>query len=244
MKAVILAGGLGPPAPRESNLRPKLMIEIGGNPILWHILKVYSSQYGINDFVVCCGYKGYQITEHLADYFLQVSDVTLRHDEEPHAGHQHHAALVYVGEKIMNYGRLKRVANCPRDEDGFFFTYGNDVGHIDVAASMVFHRGQDALPTLAATHPELLSIRLIDSALSQFVSPPSGTTQGQMGIINVGFVVHPPKVIDLLLASSTPWKREPIARLAEQQQLAAYHGFRQATDTLCEKTLVLESLWV
>ncbi|TWB87307.1 glucose-1-phosphate cytidylyltransferase [Bradyrhizobium macuxiense] len=247
MKAVILAGGFGSRISEETHLRPKPMIEIGGKPILWHILKIYS-HYGINDFVICCGYKGYLIKEYFANYFLHVSDVTFDMTSNRMEVHQHHAepwkvTLVDTGENTMTGGRLKRVANYLTDEDAFCLTYGDGVGDIDITALIAFHRRQGTLATLTATYPpsrfgafEICS----DHRVASFKEKPRG--DGEM--INAGFFVLSPKVIDLLADDSTVWEREPLMVLAEQQQLSAYqhHGFWQPMDTLREKTF-LEALW-
>ncbi|MCC8964776.1 glucose-1-phosphate cytidylyltransferase [Bradyrhizobium sp. Pear76] len=248
MKAVILAGGLGSRISEETHLRPKPMIEIGGKPILWHILKIYS-HYGINDFVICCGYKGYLIKEYIANYFLHVADVTVDMTNNRMEVHQHHAepwkvTLVDTGEKTMTGGRLKRVANYLTDEDAFCLTYGDGVGDIDITALIAFHRCQGTLATLTATYPpsrfgalEICS----DHRVASFKEKPRG--DGKM--INGGFFVLSPKVIDLLVDDSTVWEREPLMALAEQQQLSAYqhHGFWQPMDTLRDKTF-LEALWI
>ncbi|MCA6112790.1 glucose-1-phosphate cytidylyltransferase [Bradyrhizobium cenepequi] len=248
MKAVILVGGLGTRISEETHLRPKPMIEIGGKPILWHILKIYS-HYGINDFVICCGYKGYLIKEYFANYFLHVSDVTFDMTSNRMQVHQHHAepwkvTLIDTGEKTMTGGRLKRVADYLTDDDAFCFTYGDGVGDIDVTALIAFHRRQGTLATLTATYPPgrfgALEIRA-DHRVATFKEKP----RGDRGMINGGFFVLSPKVIDLLVDDSTVWEREPLAALAEQQQLSAYqhHGFWQPMDTLRDKTF-LEALWV
>ncbi|NLS75363.1 glucose-1-phosphate cytidylyltransferase [Bradyrhizobium brasilense] len=248
MKAVILAGGLGTRISEETHLRPKPMIEIGGKPILWHILKIYS-HYGINDFVICCGYKGYLIKEYFANYFLHVSDVTFDMTNNGMDVHQHHAdpwkvTLVDTGETTMTGGRLKRVANYLADDDAFCLTYGDGVGDIDIAALIAFHHCQGTLATLTATHPPgrfgSLEIRA-DHRVATFKEKP----RGDGGMINGGFFVLSPKVIDLLVDDSTVWEREPLAALTKEQQLSAYehHGFWQPMDTLRDKTF-LEALWI
>ncbi|MBT1516416.1 MULTISPECIES: glucose-1-phosphate cytidylyltransferase [unclassified Bradyrhizobium] len=248
MKAVILAGGLGSRISEETHLRPKPMIEIGGKPILWHILKIYS-HYGINDFVICCGYKGYLIKEYIANYFLHVSDVTVDMTKNRMQVHQHHAepwkvTLVDTGEKTMTGGRLKRVANYLTDEDAFCLTYGDGVGDIDISASIAFHRRQGTLATLTATYPpsRFGAFKICsDHRVASFKEKPWG--DGEM--INGGFFVLSPKVFDLLVDDSTVWEHEPLTTLAEQQQLSAYqhHGFWQPMDTLRDKTF-LEALWI
>lgn len=248
VKAVILVGGLGTRISEETQLRPKPMIEIGGKPILWHILKIYS-HHGISDFVICCGYKGYLIKEYFANYFLHVSDITFDMTNNRMEVHQHRAepwkvTLVDTGEKTMSGGRLKRVANYLIDDDAFCFTYGDGVGDIDITALIAFHRRQGTLATVTATYPPgrfgALEIRA-DQRVVNFREKP----RGDGGMINGGFFVLSPKVIDLLVDDATVWEREPLAALAEQQQLSAYqhHGFWQPMDTLRDKTL-LEALWV
>lgn len=248
VKAVILAGGLGTRISEETHLRPKPMIEIGGKPILWHILKIYS-HHGIYDFVICCGYKGYLIKEYIANYFLHVSDVTFDMTDNRMEVHQHHAepwkvTLVDTGEKTMTGGRLKRVASYLSDDDAFCLTYGDGVGDIDITALIAFHRRQGTLATLTATYPPgrfgAIEIRA-DHRVATFKEK----LRGDGAMINGGFFVLSPKIIDLLIDDSTIWEREPLAALAEQQQLSAYqhHGFWQPMDTLRDKTL-LEALWV
>ncbi|WGR97914.1 glucose-1-phosphate cytidylyltransferase [Bradyrhizobium sp. ISRA443] len=248
MKAVILAGGFGTRIFEETHLRPKPMIEIGGKPILWHILKIYS-HHGINDFIICCGYKGYLIKAYFANYFLQMSDVTFDMTSNRMEVHQRYAepwkvTLVDTGENTMTGGRLKRVADYLTDDDAFCFTYGDGVGDIDITALIAFHRRQGAFATLTATYPPgrfgALEIRA-DHRVVTFKEKP----RGDGGMINGGFFVLSPKVIDLVMDDSTVWEREPLAALAEQQQLSAYqhHGFWQPMDTLRDKT-ILEALWV
>ncbi|WP_027527131.1 glucose-1-phosphate cytidylyltransferase [Bradyrhizobium sp. Ec3.3] len=247
MKAVILAGGLGTRLSEETHLRPKPMVEIGGKPILWHILKIYS-HYGINDFVICCGYKGYLIKEYIANYTLHMSDVTLDMTNNRLEVHQHRAepwkvTLVDTGEKTMTGGRLKRVGKYLTDNEAFCFTYGDGVGDIDLAALIAFHHRQGTLATLTATYAPGRFGALefgADQRVASFTEKP----RGDRGMINGGFFVLSPKVIDLLVDDSTVWEREPLAALAEQQQLSAYqhHGFWQPMDTLRDKTF-LEALW-
>jgi glucose-1-phosphate cytidylyltransferase len=247
VKAVILAGGLGTRISEETHLRPKPMVEIGGKPLLWHILKIYS-HYGINDFIICCGYKGYMIKEYFANYLLHVADVTFDTTSDRMEVHQQHAepwkvTLIDTGEKTMTGGRLKRVATYLSDNDAFCLTYGDGVGDIDITALIAFHRRQGTLATLTATYPPsrfgALEIRA-DHRVTSFKEKPRG--DGRM--ISGGFFVLSPKVIDLLVDDSTVWEREPLSALAEQQQLSAYlhHGFWQPMDTLYDKTF-LEMLW-
>ncbi|MGR9577009.1 glucose-1-phosphate cytidylyltransferase [Pandoraea sputorum] len=247
MKAVILAGGLGTRISEETHLRPKPMIEIGGKPILWHIMKIYS-HYGINDFIICCGYKGYLIKEYFANYFLHMSDVTFDMASNRMDVHQRHAepwrvTLIDTGEDTMTGGRLKRAAPYLAGEDAFCFTYGDGVSDVDIGALIEFHNTQGTLATLTATYPPgrfgALDIQP-DHRVTTFKEKP----KGDGGMINGGFFVLSPKVIDLLKDDSTVWEREPLETLASQGQLSAYqhHGFWQPMDTLRDKTL-LEEMW-
>lgn len=246
MKAVILAGGLGTRISEETHLKPKPMIEIGGKPILWHIMKIYS-HYGINDFVICCGYKGYVIKEYFANYFLHMSDVTFDMVNNQMEVHQRYAepwkvTLVDTGDETMTGGRLKRVANYVKDEEDFCFTYGDGVGDIDIANAVRFHREQKTLATLTATFPpgRFGALDMDGHKISSFKEKPKG--DGAM--INGGFFVLSPKVIDLIKDDSTIWEREPLEQLARAGQLSAYQhaGFWQPMDTLRDKTY-LEELW-
>ncbi|MCB1538541.1 MAG: glucose-1-phosphate cytidylyltransferase [Rhodospirillales bacterium] len=247
MKAVILAGGLGTRMSEETHLKPKPMIELGGKPILWHILKIYS-HYGINDFVICCGYKGYLIKEYFANYFLHSSDVTF--DMSKNAMEVHHryaepwrVTVVDTGEATMTGGRLKRVASYIRDEEAFCFTYGDGVSDIDINALIAFHKAQGVKATLTAVYPPgrfgALDIRA-DSKVTTFKEKP----KGDGGMINGGFFVLSPDVLALLKDDATVWEREPLETLANDGQLAAYphRGFWQPMDTLRDRTL-LEDLW-
>jgi glucose-1-phosphate cytidylyltransferase len=245
MKAVILAGGLGTRISEESNTRPKPMIEIGGKPILWHILKIYSA-HGVNDFVVCCGYKGYMIKEYFANYFLHMSDVTFdmkhnRMDVHSNSAEPWRVTLVDTGEETMTGGRLRRV-RAHLGEDDFCFTYGDGVGDIDITASIAFHKREGCLATLTATQPpgRFGSINLDGHRINSFQEKP----QGDGGWINGGFFVLNPKVIDLIEGDHSVWEREPLERLAAQQSLNAWfhRGFWQPMDTLRDKTH-LEELW-
>src|SRR5574343_454850 len=207
------------------------MIEIGGRPILWHILKIYS-HYGINDFVICCGYKGYVIKEYFANYFLHMSDVTFDMVNNQMEVHQRYAepwkvTLVDTGDETMTGGRLKRVANYVKDEEDFCFTYGDGVGDIDIARLVQFHREQKTLATLTATFPpgRFGALDMDGHKISSFKEKPKG--DGAM--INGGFFVLSPKVIDLINDDSTVWEREPLEQLARAGQLSAYQhaGFWQ-----------------
>lgn len=246
MKAVILAGGLGTRLSEETALRPKPMVEIGGKPILWHIMKIYSS-HGVNDFVICCGYKGYVIKEYFANYFLHMSDVTFNMRENRMEVHQERAepwkvTLVDTGEDSMTGGRLRRVADYVRDEDAFFFTYGDGVSDVDITASLAFHRSHGKAATLTATYPpgRFGAIDIQKGRVNSFTEKP----RGDGGLINGGFFVLSPKVLDHVIDDSTVWEQEPLKLLAMSGELMAYEhpGFWQPMDTLRDKVL-LESLW-
>ncbi len=246
MQAVILAGGLGTRISEETHLKPKPMIEIGGKPILWHILKIYSA-HGVNDFVICCGYKGYLIKEYFANYFLHMSDVTFDLANNRMSVHHKHAepwkvTLVDTGEDTMTGGRLKRVAKYLKNDEAFCFTYGDGVADVDITATIKFHHAHGKLATVTAVQPpgRYGSLALEGDAVRGFVEKPSGDG----GWINGGFFVLSPKVIDSIAGDSTSWELEPMAKLAADSQLRAieHKGFWQPMDTLREKNL-LESLW-
>jgi glucose-1-phosphate cytidylyltransferase len=246
MKAVILAGGLGTRLSEETAVRPKPMVEIGGKPILWHIMKMYS-QHGIHDFVVCCGYKGYVIKEYFANYFLHMSDVTFDMQHNRMEVHSKRAepwtvTLVDTGDESMTGGRLRRVAKYVQDEDTFCFTYGDGVSDLDISATLAFHKAHGKAATLTATFPPgrfgALDIR--QRQVMSFKEKPKG--DGAM--INGGFFVLNPSVLAYLKDDATVWEQEPLNRLAAEGQLMAYehHGFWQPMDTLRDKHL-LEELW-
>lgn len=246
MKAVILAGGLGTRISEETSTRPKPMIEIGGRPILWHILKTYS-HHGINDFVICCGYKGYVIKEYFANYFLHMSDVTFDMTANRMDVHQRNAepwrvTLVDTGDDTMTGGRLKRVAEYIKDQDAFCFTYGDGVGDINITELIAFHKAQGVDATLTATIPpgRFGALHLEGTKVASFREKP----QGDGAMINGGFFVLSPKVLDYIADDTTTWEREPMERLALEGQLAAYQhqGFWQPMDTLRDK-VHLEQLW-
>ncbi|MES2862405.1 MAG: glucose-1-phosphate cytidylyltransferase [Pseudomonadota bacterium] len=246
MKAVILAGGLGTRFAEETGLRPKPMIEIGGRPILWHIMKIYSA-HGVDDFIICCGYKGYIIKEYFANYSLHMSDVTIDMRENEIVVHEKRAepwkvTLVDTGEDSGTGGRLKRVASHIKDEEAFFFTYGDGVGDIDVAASLAFHRAHGKAATLTATYPpgRFGALQLEGGQVTDFLEKP----QGDGGMINGGYFVLSPRVLDYLGDDSTVWEQDPLRRLAHDGELMAYehHGFWQPMDTLRDK-IHLETLW-
>lgn len=247
MKAVILAGGLGTRISEETHVKPKPMIEIGGKPILWHIMKTYS-HHGINDFIICCGYKGYVIKEYFANYFLHMSDITFDMTKNAMEVHQRSAepwrvTLVDTGEKSMTGGRLRQVAPYLKDEQAFCLTYGDGVSDIDITKLIEFHRDHGLQATLTATYPPgrfgALNIHS-DQRVTSFKEKP----KGDGGRINGGFFVLSPKVIDLIADDQSIWEREPLEFLAEANQLKAYShdGFWQPMDTLRDKTH-LEELW-
>ncbi len=246
MKAVILAGGLGTRLSEETSTRPKPMVEIGGKPMLWHIMKSYS-QHGINDFVICCGYKGYVIKEYFANYCLHMSDVTF--DMRSGGMHVHEkradpwkVTLVDTGDESMTGGRLRRVAKYVRDEEAFCFTYGDGVGDIDITATIDFHRRHGKAATMTATFPpgRFGAIDIKDQRVVKFKEKPKG--DGAM--INGGYFVLKPEVLKYIKDDASIWEQAPLNRLAEDGQLMAYehHGFWQPMDTLRDKQL-LEELW-
>jgi glucose-1-phosphate cytidylyltransferase len=246
MKAVILAGGLGTRISEDTVNRPKPMIEVGGKPILWHIMKIYSA-YGVNDFVICCGYKGYVIKEYFANYFLHTSDVTFDMRTNEMQVHQQYAepwkvTLVDTGESTMTGGRLRRVKDFVKDEEAFCFTYGDGVSNINITSLMEFHKQQGTLATLSATFPpgRFGALDLHDNKVSSFKEKP----KGDGGMINGGFFVLSPKVIDLIPDDDCIWEREPLEKLADSGQLSAFEheGFWQPMDTLRDKNH-LEELW-
>ena len=246
MKAVILAGGLGTRLSEETSVKPKPMVEIGGMPILWHIMKSYSA-HGINDFVICCGYKGYVIKEYFANYFLHQSDVTF--DMRSNTMDVHHkraepwtVTLVDTGEDSMTGGRLGRVRKYIENDEAFCFTYGDGVGDIDIAASIAFHKQHGKAATLTATYPpgRFGALDIKGGKVLNFKEKPKG--DGAM--INGGFFVLSPKVLSYLGGDDTVWEQHPLQRLAEDGELMAFEhqGFWQPMDTLRDKHL-LEELW-
>jgi glucose-1-phosphate cytidylyltransferase len=246
MKAVILAGGLGTRISEETSTRPKPMVEIGGKPILWHIMKCYSA-HGINEFVICCGYKGYVIKEYFANYFLHTSDVTFDMQHNTMEVHQRYAepwkvTLVDTGENTMTGGRLKRVAEYVKNEEAFCFTYGDGVSDVNITELLAFHKAQNVKATLTAAIPpgRFGALDMADSKVKSFREKP----QGDGAMINGGFFVLSPGVIDYITDDQTTWERDPLERLAEEEQLAAFHhnGFWQPMDTLRDK-IHLEELW-
>lgn len=245
MKAVILAGGFGTRISEESVLKPKPMIEIGGKPILWHIMKIFSA-HAIDDFVVCLGYKGYLIKEYFANYALHMSDVTFDMPANRMTLHHNNAeswrvTLIDTGENTMTGGRIKRIIRHVSD-DHFCLTYGDGVGDIDVSKLIRFHRQHGKLATVTAAQPpgRFGSLRLQGTLVTGFQEKP----QGDGGWINGGFFVLSPRVADYIDGDATTWEMEPMERLARERQMEAYlhHGFWQPMDTLRDK-LHLEELW-
>jgi glucose-1-phosphate cytidylyltransferase len=246
MKAVILAGGLGTRLAEETSIRPKPMVEVGGKPILWHIMKIYS-YHGINDFVICCGYKGYLIKEYFANYFLHMSDVTIDLTANTLMVHQRRAepwtvTLVDTGDSSMTGGRLKRVADYLDSDEPFCFTYGDGVSDIDVSASIEFHRNHRKAATLTATSPpgRFGALEICDRRVVKFCEKP----KGDGGLVNGGFFVLSKKVIDYIKDDQTVWEHEPLMSLAADGELMAYQhpGYWQPMDTLRDKIL-LDDLW-
>ena len=245
MKAVILAGGMGTRISEESHLKPKPMIEIGGKPILWHVMKIYS-KHGINDFVICLGYKGYVIKEYFANYFLHMSDVTFHMESNRMEVHQKNVepwrvTLVDTGEKSMTGGRLRRVRQH-LDGGPFCFTYGDGVSDVDITALVAFHRAHGRKATITAIQPpgRYGALNMSGDRVASFQEKPAGDGAW----INGGFFVLEPSVIDLIEGDATTWEAAPLMSLAEAGELHAYHhhGFWQAMDTLRDKTH-LEELW-
>jgi len=247
MKAVILAGGLGTRLSEETDLRPKPMVEIGCKPILWHIMKTYSA-HGVNDFVICCGYKSYMIKEYFANYFLHQSDVTFRMKDNSMQVHQNNAepwavTLVDTGENTMTGGRLKRVKDYIKDEEAFCFTYGDGVGNVDITRLIKFHQAHGKQATLTATRPPGRYGALKfgpDDSVERFQEKP----QGDGSWINGGYFVLSPKLINRIADDSSIWEGEPLSSLAKEDQLSAFKhdGFWQPMDTLREK-VYLNELW-
>ncbi len=245
-KAVILAGGLGTRISEETHLKPKPMIDIGGKPLLWHILKIYAA-HGVNDFVICCGYKGYIIKEYFANYFMHTSDITF--DMADNKMHVHHCCtepwrvtLVDTGEHTQTGGRLKRVASYLQDQDAFCFTYGDGLADIDVTQLLTFHRQHGKWATITAVQPpgRYGALELDDTQVKGFVEKPPGDGAW----INGGFFVLSPRCLELIANDKTSWESDVLTQLAARDELRAYkhHGFWQPMDTLRDK-LRLESLW-
>ncbi|HZU30202.1 MAG TPA: glucose-1-phosphate cytidylyltransferase [Candidatus Angelobacter sp.] len=246
MKAVILAGGLGTRLSEETGVRPKPMVEIGGKPILWHILKIYS-HHAINDFIICCGYKGYMIKEYFANYFLHMSDVTFDMQQNRMEVHQSVAepwrvTLIDTGESTGTGGRLARVRKYLADEDAFCMTYGDGVGNIDITSSIAFHRAHGKSVTLTAVQPPARfgGLDLNGTNVSAFQEKP----KGEGGWINGGYFVLSPEVLNEIPDDVCMFEQEPMQRLTAKNQVQAFfhHGFWQPMDTIRDKHR-LEELW-
>ena len=246
MKAVILAGGLGTRLSEETISKPKPMVEIGGKPILWHIMKTYS-HYGINEFIICCGYKGYIIKEYFANYLKHQSDLTFNLKNNQMIIHEKRAepwvvTLVDTGDNSMTGGRLKRVLPFLKGQRSFCFTYGDGVANVDIGALLKFHEGHGKEATLTATYPpgRFGALEIVDDEVKQFQEKP----RGDGALINGGYFVLSTKVIDRIEDDSTIWEQEPLRGLAEDKQLMAFKhgGFWQPMDTLRDK-VYLEKLW-
>lgn len=246
MKAVILAGGLGTRISEETHLKPKPMVEIGGRPILWHLMKIYSA-YGVKEFIICVGYKGYVIKEYFANYFLHMSDVTFDMAKNKMEVHRHAAepwkvTLVDTGETTMTGGRLKRVAPYIQDEEAFCFTYGDGVANVDIAAEVAFHQQHGKWATVIAVQPpgRYGALQMEGAKVTNFVEKP----RGDGGLINGGFFVLSPQCLDLIEGDDSSWESETLTALAGRGQMMAFEhkGFWQPMDTLRDKNL-LEELW-
>ena len=246
MKAVILAGGYGTRLSEETHSRPKPMVEIGGRPMLWHIMKMYSA-HDVTDFIVCCGYRGYVIKEYFANFSLHMSDITF--DLEQNTVHVRkertepwRITLVDTGEDTLTGGRLKRVADYVEGENEFCMTYGDGLSDIDISAAITFHREHGRLATVTAVKPpgRFGALELEGQTVTGFMEKPTGDE----GLINGGFFVLDPRCLDLIEGDDTRWEDEPLTRLAAEDQLRAYehHGFWQPMDTVRERDL-LENLW-
>lgn len=246
MKCVILAGGLGTRISEETHLKPKPMVEIGGKPILWHIMKIYSA-HGINEFIICCGYKGYVIKEYFANYFLHMSDVTFDIANNSMEVHQRKAepwrvTLVDTGDDTLTGGRLKRVAEYVKDEEAFCFTYGDGVADVDITKLVAFHAQHDKLATVTSVQPpgRYGALDLEGDRVRGFIEKP----RGDGGLINGGYFVLSPKALDFIDGDLVSWEGKPLTTLAEKGELQsfAHHGFWLPMDTLRDKTR-LEELW-
>lgn len=246
MKVVLLAGGLGTRISEESHLKPKPMIEVGGRPILWHIMKLFS-HYGFNDFIVCLGYKGYVVKEYFANYVLHNADLTVdlaKGAMEYHATNHEpwRVTLVDTGAETMTGGRIKRVAQYLDPNEPFFMTYGDGVADIDIGELLAFHKAHGKQATVSAVSPpgRFGALDIVDGAVERFIEKPPGDN----GLINGGFFVLEPQVIERITDDSTVWELEPLESLARDHQLMArpHEGFWAAMDTLRDKN-TLEALW-
>ncbi len=247
MKAVILAGGLGTRLSEETSIKPKPMVEIGGKPILWHIMKIYSA-HGINDFVICCGYKGYLIKEYFANYFLHMSDVTFCMKKNQMKVHHKRAepwtvTLVDTGEDTMTGGRIKQVQKYLADDEAFCLTYGDGISNVNIAKLIEFHSQHKTLATLTAVYPPA-RFGALDMSSKTKVRTFKEKPQGDGARVNGGFFVLSPKVIDLIEDDSTVWEQAPMELLARNGEMSAFehNGFWQPMDTLRDKNY-LEELW-
>lgn len=245
MKTVILAGGFGTRISEESALKPKPMVEVGGKPMLWHIMKIFTA-HGINDFIICCGYKGYMIKEYFANYFLHMSDVTFDIKNNNMKVHQNNAepwkvTLIDTGDKTATGGRLKRVRSHLGEED-FCFTYGDGVSDVDISKLISFHKAQNTLATVTAIQPTTRygTLAFDQHKITAFEEKPDG----EGGWINGGFFVLSPKVLDYIDGDNTMWEHAPMRRLVRESELSAFlhKGFWHPMDTLRDKTH-LEKLW-
>jgi glucose-1-phosphate cytidylyltransferase len=247
IKAVILAGGLGSRLSEETLVKPKPLIEIGTKPILWHILKIYS-YHGINDFIICCGYKGYMIKEYFSNYYLHNSDITFDMQNNTMDVHQQHCepwriTLVDTGDKTMTGGRLKRISNYVKHDEYFCMTYGDGVSDVNITEVINFHRKHGKLATITAVKPPSRYgiLEFSENIISSFKEKP----EGNVSMINGGFFVLSPSVLENIDGDESIWEGEPLERLVKNNQLAGYKhdGFWQPMDTLREK-IYLEELWV
>jgi glucose-1-phosphate cytidylyltransferase len=247
MKVVILAGGLGTRISEETDRKPKPMVTVGGQPLLWHILKSFSA-YGCNEFIICCGYKGYVIKEYFANYFLHMSDVTFDMSTNQMEVHQNHAepwkvTLVDTGDETQTGGRLKRIAPHLQGDELFCLTYGDGVSDVNISELLAFHREQGRLATVTATKPpgRFGAINHEQGLVTSFQEKP----QGDGSYINAGFFVLSPDVLELIEGDDTCWEKEPLERLAADGQLSAFvhEGFWQCMDTLRDRNL-LDKLWL
>ena len=246
MKAVILAGGLGTRLSEETSTRPKPMVEIGGKPILWHVMKMYSA-HGVNNFIICCGYKDYVIKEYFANYFLHMSDVTFDMTSNEMEVHQckvepWKVTLINTGEDTMTGGRLKRVADYVKDEEAFCLTYGDGLSNVNITELIAFHKTQKVKATVTAAFPpgRFGALDINGNKVNSFIEKP----KGKDSMINAGFFVLSPQVIDYIEDDRTLWERAPLERLATEGELSAFHhyDFWQPMDTLRDK-VYLEELW-
>ncbi|OGT25650.1 MAG: glucose-1-phosphate cytidylyltransferase [Gammaproteobacteria bacterium RIFCSPLOWO2_02_FULL_42_14] len=246
MKAVILAGGFGTRISEETHLKPKPMIEIGDKPILWHIMKIYST-HGINDFIICCGYKGYIIKEYFSNYFLHMSDVTFNMKNNQIKVHHHEAepwqvTLINTGENTLTGSRLKRALKYLDSEKSFCFTYGDGLADIDISKQIAFHNIHGKLATITAVQPPARygALKINNHCVTGFTEKP----RNEGGLINGGFFVLSPKCLELIDSDNTSWEKEPLNTLASSNELMAFehYGFWHPMDTLRDKNY-LEKLW-